>query len=1033
MAALVPVVGLTATPASAASDPKFVNFTLEGCRNNGTITLPNSNGKFVCPDAAYTTGNLGKGWNELDLVPHRVTTSLGTQADATTNYTVAFTADNLDGGVPGYDVISTPTVNTAKSAASCQISDGGQQTRTPGVGGTDTSIYRMATITQNKGTTCVFDYFERLALGSHNYPGSSLHSNLMNQTFGTAGVGGKDVSIPVKEILPQELSNDMTATQGSDHIWNIVKSPNPATLNFENTCLPAASARQKGLQVTVTWTKLPASPNGDITVLTHVYGTNPAARTITVNTTDTIRSGTTVLETASSGPIDVPANTDNALLLTHQTTVPSGTADLNDIATATYTDKVTGVPVPGSTQATASATVQPSGATLNTAATVNDVESITGTNLRFSTDGFSGASGSFDGGYTTGTATTGPVSWTSGAQSTSGSVTFDKTVYVTTPSVTSGTLSDTATLNGSDGFTAQTSATVNISTGALVSLVINKTIPNILGTGESESFQFQVKNGSTQVATATVNFGPGQTESSATVPGLDPGVTYTIHEVPKTGWTPQLDQTKSIDLPSCSESVTFTNTFGPASARVRKVTFPSGHEAGWEFHLSGPGGTSETVTTTGTTFIPFTSTLTEEGTYTVTEVSQAGWANTGVTRERNSDGAVDQTSAHQCTFTVGYPADADALYSCVFTNTQQGTIIVKKVTEPTGTVDLFTFSGALSGQIADGGQITTGTLTPGTTYTVTEADPTPAYDLVGISCDDNDSTGTVNTRTASYRLDAGETITCTFTNRQRAKARVVKTVDGSAPSGSQSFAFQLRSGATSATAGTILESGTADAGNGGVINFSTYLVPGTTYQLCETVMPGWNNNFASQFTVYNPGGDNSVVCTNFTVSAGETKTFNVDNHQPGGLARTIGFWKNWSSCDGAGRQAPVLDRTLALAEPGGVAVGDLVLHGSTSTVDAAPDCLKAIRILDKSRITDGKKMASDPAFNLAAQLLAAKLNVLAGAGTCPAATTAISAAQALLDLVNFDGVTHANMTSNQKTSANNLANTLDLYNNNNLC
>ncbi len=30
-------------------------------------------------------------------------------------------------------------------------------------------------------------------------------------------------------------------------------------------------------------------------------------------------------------------------------------------------------------------------------------------------------------------------------------------------------------------------------------------------------------------------------------------------------------------------------------------------------------------------------------------------------------------------------------------------------------------------------------------------------------------------------------------------------------------------------------------------------------------------------------------------------------------------------------------------------------------------------------------MASDPAYNLAAQLLAAKLNVEAGAGVCPAA------------------------------------------------
>src|SRR5947209_6201212 len=42
--------------------PNHVAFTLEGCRNDGTISLPNGSGKYICPDAAYTTGNLGKNW-----------------------------------------------------------------------------------------------------------------------------------------------------------------------------------------------------------------------------------------------------------------------------------------------------------------------------------------------------------------------------------------------------------------------------------------------------------------------------------------------------------------------------------------------------------------------------------------------------------------------------------------------------------------------------------------------------------------------------------------------------------------------------------------------------------------------------------------------------------------------------------------------------------------------------------------------------------------------------------------------------------
>ena len=59
--------------------------------------------------------------------------------------------------------------------------------------------------------------------------------------------------------------------------------------------------------------------------------------------------------------------------------------------------------------------------------------------------------------------------------------------------------------------------------------------------------------------------------------------------------------------------------------------------------------------------------------------------------------------------------------------------------------------------------------------------------------------------------------------------------------------------------------------------------------------------------------------------------------------------------------------------------------------------------------------------------------MVAGAGTCPAAVTAINAAQALLDAINFNGITHETMTTAQKNQANSLATTLDRYNNNLLC
>jgi hypothetical protein len=469
-----------------------------------------------------------------------------------------------------------------------------------------------------------------------------------------------------------------------------------------------------GVAVTVTWTRLAATPSGDVTIVTNVYATNPAHRTITVNVTDRVYEGSTQavqVGTATSGPKDVPANTANFLLGTFTYTVPSSATSFNDVATATYTDKLTGVPVPGTTTASASATVT-TGTTTNTTAGITDSESITGSGLTFAVA--TPSVGAFTGGYTAGTATTGPVGWASGTQSGSGSVTFSKTIYVTAATSTSGTLSDTATLTGSDGATASASAEVNISSSTTVSLTIDKTIPAVLTGAETETFTFDIKTGGasgTIVDTASITFTAGQPTKSTTVTGLAAGTTYTVVERPDPDneWVTQPSQTVTVNpvagnAATCAETLTFVNSFGNASARVRKVTVPAGNEAGWEFTLNGPGaGTGEKVTTTGTGYVNF-STVLQEGNYTITETSKPGF---------------DQTSASaECSFTVDYPADADRVFSCTYTNTQRGTIIVEKQTDPNGATGAFTFTGTAAGSIGDGGQITVSNLMPGT-YTST--------------------------------------------------------------------------------------------------------------------------------------------------------------------------------------------------------------------------------------------------------------------------------------------------------------------------
>jgi hypothetical protein len=99
---------------------------------------------------------------------------------------------------------------------------------------------------------------------------------------------------------------------------------------------------------------------------------------------------------------------------------------------------------------------------------------------------------------------------------------------------------------------------------------------------------------------------------------------------------------------------------------------------------------------------------------------------------------------------------------------QPGAIIVEKQTDPDGVTDSFTFSGDASGSIKDGEQIVVGNLQPGT-YTSQEVVP-PAWKLTSILCDDSNSSGDLNTRTATFQLEAGETVKCTFTNSQKPTA-----------------------------------------------------------------------------------------------------------------------------------------------------------------------------------------------------------------------------------------------------------------------
>src|SRR5207237_15120 len=178
--------------------------------------------------------------------------------------------------------------------------------------------------------------------------------------------------------------------------------------------------------------------------------------------------------------------------------------------------------------------------------------------------------------------------------------------------------------------------------------------------------------------------------------------------------------------------------------------------------------------------------------------------------------------------------------TCTFTNTQRGHIIVKKVTNPSGSSQSFGFTaGWGSFNLTDGGSSDSGLLVPGN-YSVSESALT-GWDLISTTCDNG------NANPNSITVAAGQTVTCTFTNTQRGHIIVKKVTN---PSGSgQSFAFTAGWGSFNLTGGGFSDSGLLTPGN---------------YSVSESPLSGWNQTSATCDNGNNPGA--------ITLAAGVTVT-----------------------------------------------------------------------------------------------------------------------------------------------------------------
>ena len=314
------------------------------------------------------------------------------------------------------------------------------------------------------------------------------------------------------------------------------------------------------------------------------------------------------------------------------------------------------------------------------------------------------------------------------------------------------------------------------------------------------------------------------TQEFLAVSASAPQTSYTVSEAPEDGW----DLTDIVCTSATGESLfNITNATGDAPAgfdagddRVL-ITLAPGDDANCTFVNTQRGTIDITKTAAGgdETFdftenttgdpVPFsiatqggTGTLQQpftapgDQTYTIIEASKAGWDLTNI--ECTPVG----TTGYFVTNAAGDgPAGFDAgddrvvidlgagdAAGCTFTNTKRGQIIVKKATLPNPDTDgtVFDFTGEVEPSLENGESSTALEVVPGS-YEVTET-ATQGWDLTGITCDDSasDTPSMFDGATATFNVDPGETVTCTFTNTKRGTIHIVKDA---VPNDAQDFAF----------------------------------------------------------------------------------------------------------------------------------------------------------------------------------------------------------------------------------------------------
>jgi hypothetical protein len=274
--------------------------------------------------------------------------------------------------------------------------------------------------------------------------------------------------------------------------------------------------------------------------------------------------------------------------------------------------------------------------------------------------------------------------------------------------------------------------------------------------------------------------------------------------------------------------------------------------------------------------------------YTVVEdVVPTGWQFVSVDCSASS-GVTPSILGATVTFDIDDPSD---VLDCTYTNQALGTIVVEKVTSdgsgsfdftsgtlPDASFTLTTTSAGSGGKDSN----TYSSLSIGT-YDVAETVPA-GWNLTSATCDDGSSP-------ASIGLDAGETVTCTFTNaRETGAILITKTrkhaADGSGDHPHEGVDFVITGGELDASGVTVTTDANGEACYDGLV-LSSFV---GDYTVTETVPTGYVTDKSDDTVTVSTEatcGDGNEATVAFHNTPLTDLTVTVTSQVPGGTSSTI--------------------------------------------------------------------------------------------------------------------------------------------------